>query len=410
MMVGILLPMALLGTLITWLAMPPKKEGRWVREPSTFFNTGSGAKAAYLVLERLGYDVVRLREPFSPDRLAGVEVLWILEPTFGLEKDERKALSDWLESGGRLVLAPGVRPFVARAGGDWLFDNWFNTISTSSPAKDAWQAISQKRGESLSENDPLFAGVNEMTARGESRFPNNSPLKGPLANAPARVFWADDLGTVAMRVSVDEGEIIALADTHFLTNRGLDEADNAVFLANLARQASHATGGGTVAFDEIHHGFPLSGDPWVAIAKMMLAEHWGWGIVQASLVLLLALYALGVRFGRPVDVVMKQRRQHGEFAEAAGRTLHDAQANELVYRTLWQHYRGLLARSVNARPESTPAELATAIRAQSGVDVAAVLEEAEAKQATRVSRTEVFAMCSDLERVATALQQAKPTN
>jgi hypothetical protein len=409
-LVGILLPMALLGALIAWLAVPPKKEGRWVREPSTFFNTGSGSKAAYLVVDRLGYDVVRLRHPFSADGLAGIDVLFVLEPTLGLEKEERKALSDWLESGGRMVLAPGVRSFAARMGSSWLFDNWFNTISPSVNSRESWETIAQKRGDSLSESDPLFAGVNEMTARGEFRFSNNTPLKGALAGSPSQVIWADDLGVVAVRVTMGQGRIVAVADTHFLTNRGLDEADNSIFLANLVRELSSGAGRGAIAFDEIHHGFPLGDDPWVAIVRMMLAEHWGWGIVQAAVVLLLALFALGVRFGRPVDVVLKQRRQHGEFAEAAGRTLHDARANDLVYRTLWQHYRGLLCRLVNCRPEATSDELAAALRRELGADLSAALQEAEAKCGSRLSRNEVFAMCGDLHGAVDMLEKnAKKT-
>ena len=39
---------------------------------------------------------------------------------------------------------------------------------------------------------------------------------------------------------------------------------------------------------------------------------------------LVALFAQAVRFGKPRDVVRKLRRQHREFAEAAGRLLEEA--------------------------------------------------------------------------------------
>jgi len=403
LLVGILLPLALLSALIAWLAMPPKKEGRFVREPSTFFNTGSGTKAAYLVLERLGYNVTRLRTPMSKELLANIDTMFILEPIVGLEKQERTALERWVESGHRLVIAPGVRGFGA-APGSWLFDNWFNIGPPTSAVTEDDGKIRQLRGDSLSESEPLFAGVRELVARGDFRFPLTTPLKGPLAAATSHAIWMDDYGVVALRVPFGEGEIIALADTYCLSNQGIDEADNAIFLANLAREITSDSRTRTIAFDEIHHGFALGADPWVAIVKMMLAEHWGWGILQAAAVLLLALFAAGVRFGRPVDIVQKQRRQHGEFAEAAGRTLHDANAGVLAFRTLYQHYRASLAKLVHLRSDTGAAELGHAIALRSGIQVTPLLEEMEAKlQAARVSRVEVLDLATEFQRVLDAL-------
>jgi uncharacterized membrane protein len=398
-LVGILLVLALLAALITWLAMPPKKEGRLVREPSSFFNTGSGTKAIYLVLERLGYNVTRLRVPMSKEVLAEFDALFILEPVVGLEKSERLPLERWVESGHRLVIAPGVRMFGATPG-VWLFDNWFNIGPPTNAVTAGDGKIKQVRGDSLRESDPLFDGVRELVARGDFRFPLTGALKGPLATANAQPIWVDDYGVVALRVPFGNGEIIALADTYCLSNQGIDEADNAIFLANLAREVTGGDRASTIAFDEIHHGFALADDPWVAMVKMMLAEYWGWGIIQATVVLLLALYAAGVRFGKPVDIVQKPRRQHGEFAEAAGRTLHDANAGVLAFRTLFAHYRAALAKLVHLAPDASSAELGHAIGVRTGLQITPLLEEMEAKLAAdRVARVEVLDMATEFQRV-----------
>ena len=70
-LLGILLLGALLVALLHWLLAPPEKTGGIQPLPSTFFNVGSGAKAAYDVLDQLKYRVTRLRRRISAESLAG---------------------------------------------------------------------------------------------------------------------------------------------------------------------------------------------------------------------------------------------------------------------------------------------------------------------------------------------------
>ena len=407
LLLGILLPLALLGALITWLVLPPKKEGSWIRQPSSFFNSGSGTKVAYLALERLGYQVSRLRQPISRDTLEGLEAMVILEPVIGLEKEERRALGDWVEEGHCLVLAPGVRSVFPTVPGTWFFDNWINVAPPSTKVVEPNEKVPASAGDEFSAHDPLCAGVREMVSRADFRFQSGSVVKGPLVASVVDEIWRDDYGVAAARVRYGDGKIIALADTYWLSNRGIDEVDNSLFLANIAHEATNGNRRGKIAFDEIHHGFRVSASPELAIMKLMLDEYWGWGVVQAALVGVLGLFAAGVRFGKPRDIVQQPRRQHGEFAEAAGRTLHDAQAADLAYRTLYQHYRSRLCKLLHVPPDVNAADMARAIAPRCGHDISGLLNEADEKvRSGGASRVEVLDIATQFHRILEDLEHA----
>src|SRR5208337_3007238 len=96
---------------------------------------------------------------------------------------------------------------------------------------------------------------------------------------------------------------------------------------------------GSVAFDEFHLGLGAHDVSPVAIVKLMVFGPWRWAVVQAAVLGALALFARGVRFGSPLGVTLKLRRQHREFAEAAGRLFEEAGATSLAGETLYRYYR-----------------------------------------------------------------------
>ena len=129
-LLSILLVGALLVAVLHWLLAPPEKTGGLLRMPSTFFNVGSGAKAAYDVLDELKYPVTRLRRRISPQSLQGIGVLFILRPIVGLAREEVVALEDWVEEGHALVVVPGSASDTFTLGGegphdDTFLDDWF---------------------------------------------------------------------------------------------------------------------------------------------------------------------------------------------------------------------------------------------------------------------------------------------
>ncbi len=205
-----------------------------------------------------------------------------------------------------------------------------------------------------------------------------------------------------MRVGLGKGTIIALADAYPLTNLGIGEADNGLLLGNMARELSRLSPG-KIAFDEYHLGFVQRDWSSVAIAKLILTGPWQWAVVQAIVVGILALYGGAVRFGSPRDVTRKPRRQHREFAEAAGRLFDEAGATSLAAGTLYHYYRDRLCRRLQLEPKADNARLRQAVHDRSGYEIAAILADAESAASRPVSRQELLAITRNFHRAVEAL-------
>jgi hypothetical protein len=204
------------------------------------------------------------------------------------------------------------------------------------------------------------------------------------------------------RVGLGDGTIVALADAYPLSNLGISEADNGLLLWNIVRELSRLSPG-DIAFDEYHLGFPQRDWSAVAMTKLMLSGPWRWAAVQAILVAVLALYAGAVRFGSPQDITRKPRRQHREFAEAAGRLLDEGGAASLAVETLYRYYRDRLCRALHLESQADDARLSRAVRDRSGQDIAALLAQAQSAMTRRAGRQELLTIAQGLHRAVEAL-------
>ncbi len=117
----------------------------------------------------------------------------------------------------------------------------------------------------------------------------------------------------------------------------------------------------------------------------------------------LALAARAVRFGGPQDVVYKPRRQHREFAEAAGRLFDEANATSLAAVTLSRYYRERICKLLLVDPQAEDRQLCEAVERRAGPAVAAELRQAQEALKASVSRQQLLALSQQLHRVAEAL-------
>ncbi len=118
----------------------------------------------------------------------------------------------------------------------------------------------------------------------------------------------------------------------------------------------------------------------------------------------LALLAKAVRFGKPQDVVHKLRRQHREFAEAAGRLFEEAGAASLAAETLYRYYRDRLCKLLSFDPQTEDRQLCEAIERRGGPAAAARLRQAQAALQGPIGRQTLLALAHDLHAVAERLE------
>src|SRR4051794_29963082 len=77
---------------------------------STYCSRTYGTRGLYLYLEESGYDVSRLRKQYTTLESEGITTLFVVVPLPFLQPsaEEFKALTDWVEKGGQLVIVDRI--------------------------------------------------------------------------------------------------------------------------------------------------------------------------------------------------------------------------------------------------------------------------------------------------------------
>lgn len=262
---GTLLLAAAIAGLIALMAIVSRLAPEPTGPPSSSYATAPEGLAAYAsLLERAGHPVRRVRTPVAEEAPARDQTLVVLDPDV-MEPEEARAIGDWVRRGGRLV-AGGV--------GDQA---WLDAVLGDAPV---WRGGAPVRRRTLV---PVAETTDVTEVRGAERgawhvLGPTLPAIGP-AGAPLLVT-----------ASVGEGSVALLADPSPLQNRGLDAADNAALGLALAGEPRT-----TVAFLETVHGYG------VARGFAGLPERVRWTLIGLALTALVAIWALGRRFGPAED-------------------------------------------------------------------------------------------------------------
>src|SRR5207302_5987178 len=120
------------------------------------------------------------------------------------------------------------------------------------------------------------------------------------------VLATDGRGPLVAAARLGSGLFIAIGSLWPFLGGGLGEADNARLVLALVRPA---LSGGTVAFDEYHHGVHPSADVLV-----LVQETWpGRALVFVALVTLLYLVLSGRRLGAPIPLDPRPSRSSLDF-------------------------------------------------------------------------------------------------
>ncbi len=246
---------------LAWPAAAPSSE-EGVHPASTYMSSRDGAKALFLVLERLGFQVERRTVPlgdFGASRLA-----FVLGPEAPVDEAEGniKALVRWVKNGGTLVYAASTADLLKSPVG-----KAFGFELVPRPRL----AIAERHVALAAEYAPAI----HLAILGDSQIAAES-AKDDFAS----VTVGDD--TVMQRL-FGAGRVIAIAEGSVASNAMLGDDDNALFFALLADRYA---AGQLIVFDEYVHGMS-SATKLLPIAR---------GPATAALVLIavgMALYAFG---------------------------------------------------------------------------------------------------------------------
>lgn len=364
----------LILAIATALLTPSRRAGR-TGYPSSYSTTWDGAKAAYLVLEDLGYNVRRWDQP--PTELQGQadrQVLILANPLQPPSSEEATALRRFLERGGRIV-ATGAVAFEFLPGGQFFVE------SDGVEGESNFPALLPS---------PLTWGAAEISMAPPINW--HPPTADEIA-----VYGSDDTAAV-LTYSVGRGTVVWWGSPSPLTNRGIKEPGNLALLLNSVGGRE----GRQIFWDEYYHG--AHGDFFSYVGHTPLP----WVLAQLGLLFVFILATYSRRYGT-IRIPRKQSRLHPlEFVDTLGDLYTSAHAGSAAVRVAYQRLRYQLTRQLGLTGNVTVAELARAASQTLGWEeqpLLGTLARADRNsRALSVSDDEALEIVRDLQNHAARLE------
>jgi hypothetical protein len=305
------------------LLATPEAGGRSVI-PSSYSSSWSGSKAAYLLLEESGYQIERWEQP--PTELEGKpenEVLILAEPMQTPSADERGALRNFLQNGGRIVAtgasASRVLPEAAE------FEEGFDEEDVRT-----FPAVAPS---------PVMRGAPEIKMIAPQNWQPKSPSQ--------LIVYGDTKTAAVITYHVGRGQVIWWGASTPLTNGFIRDSGNLTLLLNSVGVSK----GTHIFWDEYFHG--VEGGLWNYLARTPVP----WGIAQFGIVFLATLATFARRQG-PIHVPAKQSRLSPlEFVETLGDLYSSGHAGSAAVRIAYQRFRFILTRQLGLAPNVPYPEL-----------------------------------------------------
>lgn len=354
---------------------------------STFNARPKGVKALYLLLDQLGYRTDRLATDFTA-LSNGNGLLVVIEP-FQRERRvtnvEVTALKRWTERGGTTL---------------WFVTEPARPLDPSDPLGGDLEIV---RGDTAPQTvapgsaSPLMQGIHTITAQSPVR------LK-PAPHAPYQTLFQDGKGValVAMK-PVGKGRLIVAANSDFTSNARIAQADNALFVVNVAALATE-NGKRSVLFDEYHHGVgfdsPGSDEGGQALAFPLPLKLVLGNLGALALVL---LFNSNRRYGGPRALPETASRASADYIRAMAKLHRRAGAADIALESLYCRFRRSLTHSLDL-----PADIATPLLAkQAALGLARTAEALESLFARcdrvvageRLAEPELLHLVHELERL-----------
>jgi hypothetical protein len=349
--------------------MPPRRELGWLvlvvlglllvvarigternREPSldprrsTYLTAPAGAHGFAAALERLGVQVVQLRqrlprlhaEALAANGAPGPIVVAALGPTYALDGGDAAALARLSSAGLDLLIAGGRAEAAMRC-----FGYRVRPMLQDEPA------VSRDGAYRLDARAVLRPGRRRTVAATPA---DSAHCADPVVlQVDTLLRTAAGAEPVVLRLGLASGSVATLvADDELFTNRTLRHEAGAPFVLRLVSDRSRR-----LLVDEYDHGFGPSGRLDQAVVAWIRRTPWGWAGVQLAAAGVLVLFTAGVRFGPVQRRLERRRRSPLEHVHALATALAAAGGHALAVRLL---VRGLQRRLGRGTPVSLGAE------------------------------------------------------
>lgn len=303
---------------------PPQISGE-SEAPSSYSSSWDGAEGAFLLLQRLGYNVSRWEK--SPTELPqdpSGSVLILADPTESPSLDEVAAITEFMANGGRIV-ATGL-----------------SASSLLGPANlEEGDPLGPKMTFHAQIPSPLVVGAPQITMTGPEQWT-------PLSVRTLVVYGENDIAAV-LTSRRGKGELIWWAAPTPLTNGAILDAGNLAFFLNCIGPPGH----GQVLWDEYFHGMRGS------LLDFFSRTPVFWGVAQFGLVFLAMLATYSRRLGPVRAPAVPSRLSPLEFIDTLGDLYASARVSAAAIGIAYRRLRFTLTRKLGLPIDVPSPELAS---------------------------------------------------
>ncbi len=383
----------LLGINLLFYVKPePDAEMDEYADRSTHSGRPYGTLGAYLLLQESGLPVSRWEQDYRAlaDR-QDVRVLIFVEPRNKPKSRQLRALAEWIGRGGTFVIFE--RSWPLRLGRQQLVPGSYL------PPDDTGSAFGKAPVQRVVPWQPggAFQGVNWLgvSPKATTVTMQQVPASVPADDTPFQFQMATFVPLAGIQetpavaeVRYGAGRIIYVGDPFVIANQGLAEGDNARFLLNLVRLATH-NNAGQVVFDDYHHGYRTTNGGLLGLLGYFRGTPIPWMVWHTVALGLLAAYTLGRRFGRPVRLPVKPRTNALEFVTAMAQIQKAAAARDLALENLYRRFHRRLCHSTGLPTTAPLKELCLAASERFGYPMSEWRAVTERCQAVIEGRTTI---------------------
>ncbi|HTR48163.1 MAG TPA: DUF4350 domain-containing protein [Verrucomicrobiae bacterium] len=317
---------------LTYAVSPPPAQ-QSLGYPSSYSGDWAGAKAAFLLLQNLGYSVERWEQ--SPEDLpidSKGMVLVLAEPFQGATVVERSAVRRFVSGGGRVVaMGASAAKIVPDAGAtevpDWNLQP--KTYSALVPS-------------------PQTHGAPEITMIAPDRWDSSS-------HTWLNLYGAGD-NIVALSYKVGQGEVIWWASPSPISNGSIRDKGNMAFFLNSIGAPENSR----VLWDEYFHGARGS------LGSYILGTPLPWAALQIGVAFLAILLTFSRRSGAKRAPAADSRLSPLEFVETLGDLYQSARAAPAAVGVSYRRFRFALSRKLAMAPAAKLSDISRAAAVRFG--------------------------------------------
>jgi hypothetical protein len=350
--------------------------------PSTYSSSFGGARAAYLLLQDLHYNVSRWER--SPTELSSDPddvVLILADPLETPTREEREALQQFVDEGGQVLFTGArIKAFFPEAKVDAEIPTaQWKTFSADFPSNYTFGAPKIVLHTGTTWQEPVASQL---------------PLYGDT-HSPVVVSWR-----------IGEGRILWWAAATPLTNSGITREGNVnLFLNAMNSPLPGERSAVQIYWDEYFHGQRTS--LWSYVRKTPVA----WGLLQIAALALMVFFTSGRRSGPVMLPPVISRLAPLEFVDTLGGLYERAGAEPAVVGFVYQRFRATLSRQLRLSPSVNDAELSNAVEGRLGWKESGLqptmARALVASRARKVAPEEALGLIRELERYEERLRLKK---